>query len=93
MITCGGSINGATPVHHPFFYRIFPNKNHPAFLGYPITKWKPPWVIHNPHSGHSCRTLWDVQEQGMGQGAKPQVRSGIGPDVCGRHEFIDLFSP
>ena len=29
------SWNRATPSHHPFIVGIFPNKNHPAFLGYP----------------------------------------------------------
>ena len=34
---------GVPPNHHPFVHRVFPNKNHPASLGTPMTSWKPPF--------------------------------------------------
>ena len=36
------SWNRATPSHHPFLDGIFPNKNHPANLGYPHDYGNPP---------------------------------------------------
>ena len=39
----GASINRGTPVHHTFLDGIFPNKNHPASLGY-LHLWKPPYT-------------------------------------------------